>query len=48
MVQNKIIELEGKLHDFHKEYQESQEEFSANITQKLDEIQAQLGIKKIA
>ena len=48
MVQNKIIELEGKLQDFHKEYQESQEEFSSNITQKLDEIQAQLGIKKVA
>ncbi len=31
MVQNKIIELEGQLKDFQKEFQESHEEFSNNV-----------------
>ncbi len=48
MVQNKIIELEGQLKDFQKEFQESHEEFSNNVNQKLEEIQNHLGIKKAA
>jgi hypothetical protein len=48
MVQNKINEIEGQLKDFHKEFQETQEEFSTHITQKLEEIHNHLGIKKVA